>query len=333
MSNNFFGNMLFTFILCNVAVKSLAERISDMKNKPKIAVLGGDLRQYAVAKRISKEKAEVYACGLCVSGRSNDQINQTNDWSEALRAARAVVLPLPTSTDNKVLNCPGYRDSERISLDKIVDLMDEGTLLFGGRIPQRITDKATKKGIDVHDYFLSEALQIKNAYITAEAALSIAMNSLDKCVREARFVITGSGRISRLLAELLRKIGADVTVAARNTDALTYASLIGCKTLAIRAHDDAAGDRWYSELEHGYDVIFNTVPAWLFDRHFLENADNGLLMIELASSPGGIDVCAARELSSNVVWASSLPGKYAPESAGYLIAECVIDKLMEVRVL
>ena len=304
-----------------------------MKNKPKIAVLGGDLRQYAVAKRISKEKADVYVCGLCVADCAGDKITQAEDFSEALCAARAVILPLPTSTDNKVLNCPGYRDSERISLDKIVDLLDEGALLFGGRIPQRIVDKATQRGIVVCDYFLSETLQIKNAYITAEAALSIAMNSLDKCVREARFVITGSGRISRLLAELLRKIGADVTVAARNPDALIYAELIGCKTVVIREHNDQADERWYKEFEHGFDVIFNTVPAWLFDRKFLENADKGLLLIELASSPGGIDVCAARELSSNVVWASSLPGKYAPESAGRLIAECVIDKLLEVRVL
>ena len=52
------------------------------------------------------------------------------------------------------------------------------------------------------------------------------------------------------------------------------------------------------------------------------------MIIELASAPGGVDICAARELSSNVLWASSLPGKYAPYSAGALIAECVKDILL-----
>jgi dipicolinate synthase subunit A len=52
-----------------------------------------------------------------------------------------------------------------------------------------------------------------------------------------------------------------------------------------------------------------------------------MLIIELASSPGGVDVCAARELCANVMWAPSLPGKYAPESAGRIICECVLDVL------
>ena len=44
-------------------------------------------------------------------------------------------------------------------------------------------------------------------------------------------------------------------------------------------------------------------------------------------TPGGLDVTLAKKLRSNVLWAASLPGKYAPESAGELIADCVIDIL------
>ena len=51
--------------------------------------------------------------------------------------------------------------------------------------------------------------------------------------------------------------------------------------------------------------------------------DKKTLIIDLASSPGGVDVSAAKKLSSRVLWASSLPGKYAPESAGELIGECI----------
>ena len=80
-------------------------------------------------------------------------------------------------------------------------------------------------------------------------------------------------------------------------------------------------------MARGYDVIFNTVPFWLFGRDFLEKVDSETVLIELASAPGGIDVCAAKELRSNVLWAASLPGKYAPQSAGLLIASCVEDIL------
>jgi dipicolinate synthase subunit A len=291
-----------------------------MKNKPKIAVLGGDLRQYAVVKELLKKNVSVYASGLCVEHSEDSDIKVCEDFTEAVNFAEAVVLPLPASTDGNLLNCPTIRDSERIPLADIIDAMRGDSVLLGGRIPQNTVVKAQAKGIKVFDYFLSEKLQIKNAYITSEAALSIAMNSLDKCIKGAKFAITGSGRIARFLAELLIRLGGEVTVAARNADSLAYFEIMGCKPLRISGN-------WYDKLLHDYDIIFNTVPSWLFDRSFLERVDPKTLILELASAPGGIDICAARELSSNVRWGASLPGKYAPYSAGMLIAEYIFETL------
>ena len=70
-------------------------------------------------------------------------------------------------------------------------------------------------------------------------------------------------------------------------------------------------------------MLFNTVPHTIFDREFLREVDKKTLLVELASVPGGFDICAAQELGTNISWALSLPGKYAPESAGAIIAECV----------
>ncbi len=301
-----------------------------MKNIPKIAVLGGDMRQYAVAKEISKKDINIYTYGLSVSSSDIYGTQNCENIYDAVGDAEAVILPLPASTDGNLLNCPALKSNERISLDAIVGAMKERSYLFGGRIPQSITLKAELGGIKVKDYFLSEKLQIKNAYITAEAAVSIAMNSLDKCIRGSHLAITGTGRISRLLSQLLVGLGANVTVAARNADALTYFELMGCRTVLIEEKKERA---WYEELFFGYDIIFNTVPAWLFDRDFLLKADKKMLLIELASAPGGIDICAARELSSNVLWGASLPGKYAPYGAGEIIAECICEDFREVGLL
>ena len=68
----------------------------------------------------------------------------------------------------------------------------------------------------------------------------------------------------------------------------------------------------------------------IFDRDFLCKVDRDTLLVELASVPGGFDICAARELGANISWALSLPGKYAPESAGAIIAESVLKILKEV---
>ena len=297
-----------------------------MKKQSKIAVLGGDMRQLAVANGLCDAEFEVYTSGLCSSVKQNVNIKNCDRWEDAIEGARAVVLPLPVSMDDVTLNCPALAGGDRIPLDRIIECADKGVLVLGGRIPKRMLDAAQRKGTTIYDYFLSESLQIKNAYLTAEAAVSIAMNSLNKRLGEAKFAITGSGRISRFLAHILRRLGASVTVAARNAEALAYFALDGCDTLLIQG-DDENGERWYTPLQHGYDIIFNTVPAWLFDREFLEGANRELLIIELASSPGGVDVCAARELCANVMWAPSLPGKYAPESAGRIICESVLEVL------
>ena len=296
-----------------------------MKNKSKIAVLGGDQRQYAVAKELCQKNISVYACGLFSEACDTDKINMCDTFAEAVDGAAAVILPLPATADGISLNCPVIKSNERISLEEIVELINGSCILCGGRLPQNTVVRALAKGIAVYDYFGEERLQIKNAYITAEAALSIAMNSLEKCVSHSKCVITGTGRIAKLLSELLLRMRADVTVVARNADALVYFELMGCKTKLI--NENVAKESWNREFLHGYDIIFNTVPSWLFDRSFLEKVDKKLLFIELASAPGGVDICAARELSSNVLWASSLPGKYAPQSAGALIAECIVKKL------
>ena len=101
-----------------------------MRNKYKIAVLGGDLRQYAVAKELNKSGAEVYTYGLSAQVEDESKIKVCEEVSEAVGTADAVILPLPSSTDGNLLNCPALRSSERITLDTVVARMDDKAILF-----------------------------------------------------------------------------------------------------------------------------------------------------------------------------------------------------------
>ena len=147
------------------------------------------------------------------------------------------------------------------------------------------------------------------------------MNSLDKNICGSNIAITGYGRIAKHLARLLQGLGAKVTIAARKSSDLAWGYSLGCSVIIIGECEELR--RNIFKLVQGYDVIYNTVPKWLFDREFLEKADKRTFIIDLASVPGGVDICAAKELGSNVLWAASLPGKYAPVSAGQIIASCV----------
>ncbi len=287
-----------------------------MKKQTKIAFLGGDRRQHTAAVKLCGGVWDIYAWGHEPTAE-NQSINLCDNIYQAISDASAVILPLPASTDGITLNTMATFSQSKLALSYIADAVPPDCIIIGGKLPTTFCDQALSRGIKCFDYFDSEAFQIKNAYTTAEAALSIAMDKLDKNIRGARFAITGYGRIGKQLARLLRAFDADVTVCARKESDLAWARLEGCD---IKRIDDGKS---LDELQSGYDVIFNTVPRWLFGEDFLKSMDANTLMIELASAPGGIDVSAAKRLRSNVLWAASLPGKYAPESAGELIAECV----------
>lgn len=288
----------------------------------KIAVLGGDQRQFTAARILEKKiPKKFFFWGIFDSKCTDDAHTWCDSYGDAIADASVVILPLPVSIDGVYLNCPSCGMSENVRLSTIIDCMENNTLLIGGRIPAKLYESAEKKGIRVKDYFLSEDFQIQNAYITAEAALSIAMNSLDKNICGADVAVTGYGRISKHLVRLLKGLGANVTVAARKDSDLAWGFSQGCSVLKLGDAPECRENIY--KLANGYDVIYNTVPCRLFERAFLERADKKTFIIDLASAPGGVDICAAKELGSNVLWATSLPGKYAPASAGKIIAQCV----------
>ena len=289
-----------------------------MKQQPKIAFLGGDGRQQTAAVKLSGGEWNIFVWGQ-PNTLNNNRIFYCDNIYETIADAFAIVLPLPASTDGVLLNCRADLPEKSVSLMMIADMISQDAIVIGGKLPKNFTDYALSKGIKCIDYFESEAFQIKNAYTTAEAAVSIAMANLDKNIYRSKIAITGYGRIAKQLSRLLVSMGAEVTVCARKESDLVWAELSGAKTLLLNEKDP----RSLRHLTDGYDVIYNTVPRWLFDEDFLREVDKNTLMIELASAPGGIDVSAAKRLGSKVLWAASLPGKYAPESAGQIISDCV----------
>jgi dipicolinate synthase subunit A len=75
------------------------------------------------------------------------------------------------------------------------------------------------------------------------------------------------------------------------------------------------------------DVILNTVPSVIFSEGVIRGITNKPLYVEIASSPGGIDVSAACDVGIRTIFAPSLPGKYSPISAGKYIFETISDIL------
>jgi len=301
----------------------------NQKRKINIAFLGGDRRQLCTASMLKSDSYNIGVWGVGDIGHivGCDNISTYDDCDMLVGESECVIFPLPSTTDGVTLNTPLLNSARRKKLCDVLKNLDEGSKIIGGKIPQDFKALAAEQGVEVFDYYESEPFQIENAYLTAEAALSIAMNQLNNCIRDSTFAILGYGRIAKQLARLLRGFGADVTVFARNEGELSWARSIGCKT---RKNDMSKNNALTHKLT-GFDVIYNTIPVRILDGDILKEIGNKTFIIDLASLPGGVDICAAKEQGNNVLWATSLPGKYAPESAGRLIADWIENVLSEER--
>lgn len=290
----------------------------------RVAVLGGDMRQVSLAKYFSDKGSTVCAWGLPPSCLSAD-ILVCESWQSAISEAKLIVLPLPASPDSRHLNLPLLKDevSKPPRVSDIVGKMPKGALLAGGRLSPALKETMNSAQIEYFDYFESELLQQKNAIPTAEGAIEVLMHEIPRTVRDLPVAVTGFGRVAQALSELLLAMGAKVCVAARKKTALEEAAKMGCKTVPI----DGKGS--LSALGEGYAAIFNTVPYWIFDENVLKALSKETVLIDLASAPGGVDVGAAAALGIRVIFALSLPGKYAPQTAGEIIAETILSYVKE----
>jgi len=285
-----------------------------------IAILGGDTRQLALVSYLQKAGLAVRCYGLPIE-------NEMASWQEAVKDAAAVILPLPASPDGRFVHQPLVREKEAPLLSDLLAAMPKEVPIFGGKCGSTVKKKAESAEIRLIDYFESEEFQQKNALPTAEGAVSILMRESQRTVKGLPVVVTGYGRVAKALTKLLVAMEAKVTVIARNSDAVRAATAKGA--LGIQLKDEAS----VKQAIAGQAAVFNTVPCRLFSADILESMEKNILIIDLASAPGGVDSEAANALGIKVIWALSLPGKYAPQTAGEIIGETLLTALQKEGIL
>lgn len=354
---------LYSASLLEVGPSSRSERKA-------VVLLGGDARQVAVIRALVGAGYTVCAAGLCGARGIPGSVRLCGSLSACLRAAEETgtpdtwffLLPLPVSRDGETVHCP-LDPTAHIKLSDVLDVMESvsGAHLLGGCLPSEflasLTDHLGEKEVRerVVDYYTLETVQIPNARITAEAAVMTAMELTDITLLGSRMAIIGYGRIGQFLARLLLSLGASVTVCARREESLAFARGDGCTSLSMSDSTGRQGSPALLALAHGYDVIFNTVPAAVLDRQMLEETDPHTLILDLASAPGGVDPETAALFASGrghgtlddpahvsgrcsplpwsaclrIVRAPSLPGRYAPVTAGQVLADAILPLIAE----
>jgi dipicolinate synthase subunit A len=286
-----------------------------MKSDKKFIIAGGDLRQIYLAEKFS----EVYDTVVTGFEKYKDRnINNVDIDDIENNSADGIILPLPVSSDGIYIST-AFSD-RNISMEMILLKLKKNGKVYGGKFTSEIIRMLESKNIYFSDYLQREEFSILNAVSTAEGALQTALEKSDRTIYGQNILITGFGRIAKALARILLGMGAYVTVAARKKSDMTWAEIYGCKSCNIKEIENICGS---------YDIIFNTVPSMIFDEDILCKLKKDVLFIDLASKPGGADFKSAQKLGINAVHALALPGKTAPESAGYAIAYSVMNIIDE----
>ncbi len=220
------------------------------------------------------------------------------------------VLPYPISPDgiNIRLGDGGF------PIRKMFEMLSENGIkkLHAGGVKENVRSVASELGLEIKDYGLDEALLQKNALCSAEGAVAILMKELEKLLHGAKFAVIGYGRIGRIAACKLRALGADACGVARRAESRAQMETDGIKAYSFDCVKDAFS---------GASAVINTVPSKVLGEKELSCIEKDAFVLDLASSPGGVDNDAAKRLGVRVIWALSIPGKYCPESAAEIIFE------------
>ncbi|MEG0261355.1 MAG: dipicolinate synthase [Lysinibacillus sp.] len=163
-----------------------------------------------------------------------------------------------------------------------------------------------------YGYLQQESFIWQNARLTAEGFIAIFYGLEQKCVYGQHFTIAGFGRIAKMLAALLVKMGASVHVVARSVVQISEARAYGYTATNL---DEK---KW--PLKDSYFI--NTIPAQWLTETFKDHLPR--VLFDLASEPGCLDVDA--EQLETYILLPSLPGKYFPHDAAAILCKAVEEE-------
>ncbi len=287
-----------------------------MTEKTNFCVIGGDARGIFMAESLIKDGHNVKIYGYSQK-KTGAKITPKKDIDLALDNSDFIILPVPVTRDGKTLNAPLF-DSKIDLDDEFRKKLETKNIFCGGSgTLHNIGEKW--KNLCLMDYSSREDFAILNAVPTAEGAIQIAMQECEGTIDSGNFLVVGFGRIGKILSKKLKNLGGKVSVSARSALDFAWIQTLGYEPLETNNLPEFLD----------YDVIFNTVPHRIFDRYNLLKCCEGVKIIDLASSPGGVDSDTADFLDIKVISATGLPGKFSPKTAGEIIKKTIYKMIKE----
>ena len=282
----------------------------------KFSVIGGDLRLCSLAKMISKDKniVSVFAMENSKEIMEDKTIKKCESIEEAIEKSEIIVGSIPFLKSNGEMYT-SFSD-KIIRVEEFTKKKYKDKIFIAGNISNLAKEKLEKSYERVIDIMKKEELVILNTIATAEGTIEVAIQNTDTIIHGSNVLILGFGRVAKEVANKFHGLSAKVTCAARKNTDLAWIKTLGYEAVNINK---------LSEDLKKYDIIINTVPQMIIDKEEMQFMRQNVLLIDLASSPGGINIKDAKKMNLKFVWALALPGKVAPVTSAEFIKDTIYN--------
>lgn len=286
--------------------------------KRKISVIGGDLRITTLAQSLSEDGNEIAVYGMENSNEinKNKEILKCKTIDEAIEKSDIIIGSIPFLKSETEMYAT-FSD-KHIEINDLIKKEHKDKIFIAGSIPANIKKVMSEKYKEIIDVMEIEELLILNTIATAEGAIEVAISNVDTILHGSKVLVLGFGRVAKVVARKFYGIGAKVTCAARKNTDLAWAKAFGYDAINIGKLKENLKD---------YNIIINTVPQIIIGKEKMKYMNPKVLLIDLASNPGGINREDAKNLNLKLVWALALPGKVAPVTSAEFIKQTIYNTL------
>ena len=280
------------------------------------SVIGGDLRLCSLAQMLAKDKnnVSVFAMENSKEIMENKTIKKCESIEEAIEESKIIIGSIPFLKSNGEMYTSF--SAKIIRVEDFTKKKYKDKLFIAGNISNSAKEKLEGSYEKVIDLMKQEELVILNTIATAEGAIDVAIQNTNTIIHGSNVLILGFGRVAKEVATKFHGLSAKVTCAARKTTDLAWIKTLGY---------DAVNINELGEDLKKYDIIINTVPQMIIEKENMQFMKQEVLLIDLASSPGGINIEDAKQMNLKFVWALALPGKIAPVTSAEFIKDTIYN--------
>lgn len=286
-----------------------------ISNKYDFAIIGGDLRQAYMFLDFLDKGYSVISYGLNPSSIIKESA-LGKSLEEVMNSSKNLIVPIPFSVDKVCLK--SQTNPSDLTLESFINNLNSYHRIYGGSFSKEVISSFNKKQVFYYDLMKNKEIVLYNSIATAEGAIAEAIINSTYNLHNSYILVLGFGKCGKTLANKLKGLSNHLKVAIRSSIVKLEALTLGFNIIDFKDLESHIGK---------FDFIFNTVPKLVLTDKMLDLTKSDLTVIDIASSPGGVDYNYAEKINRNAKLCLGLPGKYSPKSSSEFLSNCILSDL------